>query len=68
MNILFKLQPMPVWMPTDNQFCRACDKETEWVLLAEGKGYTYPCCESEACQTIVREQIVKSLESKHVGA
>lgn len=64
MNISFKLEPVPDWMPVDNRLCRACDQKTEWVVVAKGMSYIYPCCDSESCQTIVRNQITRSLESK----
>ena len=64
MNISFKLEPVPNWMPMDNRFCRACDQKTEWVLVAVKLPYTYPCCDNELCQEKVRDQITKAAETK----
>lgn len=68
MNILFELQPVPDWIPADNRFCRACDSVTKWVLTAKDKSYTYPCCNNNLCQNIVRQQITEAMAAAEMSA
>ena len=66
MNVSFKLEPVPDWMPVDTRLCRACDSKAEWVVVAEGRGHTYPCCGSNSCQAIVRSKITEALSNTKV--
>lgn len=68
MTISFKLEPVPNWMPDDDRFCRACDKRTEWVVVAKRTSYTYPCCNSESCQNAVHKKITNDLQRSKAHA
>ena len=61
MTVEMKLEAMPQWIPSDDRHCRACDKQTDYVIVAVGTRYTYPCCATDRCKQIVCEQITQSL-------
>lgn len=64
----FRLESVPGWMPIDDRFCRACDQETMWVVVAERTSHIYPCCNNELCQAKVREKIIADLNREKADA
>ncbi|MCB9819666.1 hypothetical protein H6789_03105 [Candidatus Nomurabacteria bacterium] len=66
MNGKMSLEAMPYWIVPEDRHCRACDKQTDHVMVVEDKSYTYPCCATDSCQKIVCGKIEELLDTAKV--